>query len=397
MKNVQCESCHGSVGSEENSIDSGHTDRTTDFSAENCGECHQGEHHPYLEQWQESMHAESDVAFFTRENNGDCYYCHYAQDFVAFLKTSEYDGTTFEPQGDLQNLTCATCHNPHGNDNPGNIRAVPEGHEGHVICDVCHNAEIEGEVDVESTPHHTTSEVLDGSPKFGYQYEGEEYSNSYHSNIEERCIACHVHSTPFDGEEANTGHTFEPRIEACQECHNDYDLEEGNFDYRGTQTMVQNLADSLKTKLDMANASDSTTDAFKRANYNCLSVQAEGSMGIHNTSLVVGLLEDALAKFTPTSVQPEEGAVPQKFELSQNYPNPFNPKTNIKFSVPEPTNVRVVVYNTLGKEVTTLVDKQMSTGTYTVSWDGSNYSSGIYLYKLETDNFSQVKKMLLVK
>jgi hypothetical protein len=110
------------------------------------------------------------------------------------------------------------------------------------------------------------------------------------------------------------------------------------------------------------------------------------------------LLEDALAKFSPTtSVEAEEGAMPEKFALSQNYPNPFNPKTNIEFSIPEPTNVRVVVYNTLGKEVTTLVNKQLTSGKYTVSWDGSDYSSGIYLYKLETDKFSQVKKMLLVK
>ncbi|MGD8777844.1 MAG: T9SS type A sorting domain-containing protein [Ignavibacteria bacterium] len=94
--------------------------------------------------------------------------------------------------------------------------------------------------------------------------------------------------------------------------------------------------------------------------------------------------------------------LPAEFELFQNYPNPFNPTTTIKFALPSSSQgggarVRLVVYNSLGQQVATLVDEQKAPGFYEIKFDGSNLSSGIYFYKLTCDNFTQTKKLLLLK
>jgi hypothetical protein len=88
---------------------------------------------------------------------------------------------------------------------------------------------------------------------------------------------------------------------------------------------------------------------------------------------------------------------PKKYSLSQNYPNPFNPSTLIKFSILNNENVKLKVYDLLGKEITTLVNNHLTTGTYDVNFDGSNLNSGVYVYRIETDNFTDSKKMILIK
>jgi hypothetical protein len=88
---------------------------------------------------------------------------------------------------------------------------------------------------------------------------------------------------------------------------------------------------------------------------------------------------------------------PNKFELVQNYPNPFNPTTSISFSLPKSANVKLAVYNLLGQEVQTLINEFKEEGTHTVTFEAKNLNSGIYLYKLEADGFSSVRKMTLLK
>ena len=89
--------------------------------------------------------------------------------------------------------------------------------------------------------------------------------------------------------------------------------------------------------------------------------------------------------------------IPENYTLSQNYPNPFNPSTTIKFSIPQDGLVLLKVYNILGAEVASLVNGNKPAGTYNVTFDASDLSSGVYLYKLITPDFVQTKKMLLVK
>lgn len=85
------------------------------------------------------------------------------------------------------------------------------------------------------------------------------------------------------------------------------------------------------------------------------------------------------------------------YNLSQNYPNPFNPVTNIKFTIPSGTNAKFKVYDMLGNEVTSYFDGYLNKGSYNVTIDGSNLSTGIYFYRLITDNFDRTKRMVLIR
>jgi hypothetical protein len=93
----------------------------------------------------------------------------------------------------------------------------------------------------------------------------------------------------------------------------------------------------------------------------------------------------------------ELGGTPTGFVLNQNYPNPFNPSTTISFTLPKAGNVSLKVYNALGQKVATLVNGYQRAQNYEVTFDAANLASGVYIYTLQTDNFSQSKKMLLVK
>ncbi len=91
-----------------------------------------------------------------------------------------------------------------------------------------------------------------------------------------------------------------------------------------------------------------------------------------------------------------------KYELAQNYPNPFNPVTTIRFSLPESAGVTLKIYNTLGQEIKTLVNSDMSAGTYNLKWDGtdnsgSKVSTGVYIYKIAAGEFNETRKMVLLK
>lgn len=105
---------------------------------------------------------------------------------------------------------------------------------------------------------------------------------------------------------------------------------------------------------------------------------------------------------TPVGVRNSSFSIPTKFNLEQNYPNPFNPVTNIRFDIPSNLNgkfyqVKLSVFNALGETVQLLLNKRLNTGNYEVEFNGSRYPSGIYYYKLESENFSETKRMILLK
>ncbi len=106
---------------------------------------------------------------------------------------------------------------------------------------------------------------------------------------------------------------------------------------------------------------------------------------------------------SPTDVRSVDApSLPGSFRLGQNFPNPFNPVTEIEFDLPVRSDVTLSVFNILGQEVARLVDNELSAGSYIVDWDGTSdngnsVASGIYFYRLQAENFSNTKKMVLVK
>jgi hypothetical protein len=99
-------------------------------------------------------------------------------------------------------------------------------------------------------------------------------------------------------------------------------------------------------------------------------------------------------------INPISSEVPNRYRLHQNYPNPFNPVTKIKFEIPV-WNGRdrsaLIIYDALGREITTLVDEKLNAGVYSIDWDGTNYPSGVYFYQLTSGSYSETKKMVMIK
>ncbi|MEP7146245.1 MAG: M14 family zinc carboxypeptidase, partial [bacterium] len=147
--------------------------------------------------------------------------------------------------------------------------------------------------------------------------------------------------------------------------------------------------DWTKEVIDISSIANSTT-----------SLKIRFSMVSNGTVVADGIYIDdiKLAGYnaTPTGIVSNTG-IPEKYSLSQNYPNPFNPTTNINYSLPASQNTLLRIYDLLGKEVMTLVNEKQNAGNYSVSFDGSNLSSGLYYYKLESGEFTDTKKMLLIK
>jgi hypothetical protein len=103
-----------------------------------------------------------------------------------------------------------------------------------------------------------------------------------------------------------------------------------------------------------------------------------------------------------TAVDDSPGNAPFTYSLAQNYPNPFNPETTIQYSLAKPGHVTLIIYNLMGQKVKTLIDKSQPAGKYTASWNGRNdqdkpVTTGVYFYKINSGNFSRVKKLLLLK
>jgi hypothetical protein len=101
--------------------------------------------------------------------------------------------------------------------------------------------------------------------------------------------------------------------------------------------------------------------------------------------------------FTPSTLEKNEEVIPVAYKLDQNYPNPFNPTTDISFTITQAKETSLKIFNVLGQEVTTLVNKKLAPGSYSYSFDASKLASGTYIYKLESGDFVANKKMTLVK
>ena len=414
MKNVQCEACHGPVVYGLN-----HQDPSTMRpQAEVCGSCHSEVHHPYYEEWSMSRHGRSDSSdsgpALTNlfRTSPTCSGCHTYQGFREFAAdVGALEPNVQNPPGDGSlPLVCAACHEPHGNGfGDGYLRIEVAG-----LCTKCHNPEYPpdsaGTV-VGQEVHHSTAYMFEGVG--GYEYSGYSYSSSPHKFVVTRkCAECHVYMTPFQAGPpevpAGTGHEFVPRKYACAQaaCHATIDTslsEDVIFNYRNRQTEMDSLASVLAGLLGTAsNAADSASPGFLRAKFNYDFFEADGSHGVHNTNYARGLLQSAIDNFSLTGVEIADETLPMQFALEQNYPNPFNPSTEIQFSIPARSSVRMEVFDMSGQLIATLFDEEMAAGTYKATWSGEGASgrtvaSGVYLYRIQAGSFVATRKMVLVK
>lgn len=106
---------------------------------------------------------------------------------------------------------------------------------------------------------------------------------------------------------------------------------------------------------------------------------------------------DQVEMFGTIGVNPIGSNIPKEYALHQNYPNPFNPQTTIKFDLAKASNVKLEVFNSIGQLVQTIYNGFKPAGYYEATFNAANLTSGIYFYRLTTDNFVQTKKMSVVK
>jgi sugar lactone lactonase YvrE len=130
-----------------------------------------------------------------------------------------------------------------------------------------------------------------------------------------------------------------------------------------------------------------------------LELDANNNLYVSGFSIGTGTSYDYVTiKYSQlVGIEPVSSEIPNEFLLLQNYPNPFNPVTNIEFSIPKNSSVKITVYNSSGKEIETIVNGELSAGTYNVDWNASKYPSGVYFYKLTAGSFINTKKMIFVK
>jgi len=155
------------------------------------------------------------------------------------------------------------------------------------------------------------------------------------------------------------------------------------------------LSNSQSLILRTDNGGDNWTEQISPTNNRLTSILCLNS----NHGIAVGVNGAILRTTTGGSsfVSKISGEIPKYYCLSQNYPNPFNPSTNIRYQVKNAGIVKISVYDMLGKEIETLVNEKQSPGTYEVSWNGSAFPSGTYFYKITAGDFSEIRKMVLIK
>ena len=152
----------------------------------------------------------------------------------------------------------------------------------------------------------------------------------------------------------------------------------------------------VKDGTDITNATDSiyiisTASLSDGGAYNCrITNTIATDLAIYSRTVNVEVID-------PSGFLSEEANLPEAYDLFQNYPNPFNPVTKIKFALPEAAEVRIDIHNVLGQKVLTILDEKRPAGYHYISFNAENLVSGVYFYTIQTDNFSKVKKMLLVK
>jgi hypothetical protein len=427
--------------------------------AGNCDQCHDEPwRHDISAMYHNSVHSHAVYSsHFTNaapDNSlDDCLRCHEAQGYVDFTKGEYYSATSI-PEENHVPITCATCHDPHGNDNTASLRFAPTGSDtlangysyngegglGAEVCMNCHKARSNGAELVQGKvtspywgPHHgPQSDVLLGQNAVDF---GVPFQNGSHVYaVTNACVDCHMYPTVDVADSLNRdkvgGHSWNmnnPATDfdytaACTQCHGqkssfDAFTAPADYDRNGKVESVQAEVKGLLAKLEMAlppvdtasiDYKRVTTLVQKKAYWNYQLIEYDGSFGIHNAKFTIDVLMKSIEALGGTvGVEDNQIQQPKNYALEQNYPNPFNPSTTIKYNVAKQSNIKVVVYNITGEVVSVLVNGVQSAGTHQAIFNTNSanlqLSSGIYFYTIQANavdgsqSFKQTKKMVLLK
>jgi hypothetical protein len=386
-----------------------------------------------------------------------CNICHSGSGFVAWVNNGKVEADPVPPP---TAITCATCHDPHDATNEHQLRIVEvELGDGTVVtfdqfgtgvlCMNCHKSRRDAKtyaIDPDNASSHFGAHhgpeadlllgvnypifedengntiVFPTSPHGVAVLPGETQGNA--------CVNCHMAGELADPEgniNLVGGHSWNmndsegnDHVEACAPCHGNVgtsfkdkkyylngnaDLD-GNGIAEGLQVEIKGLADRLalllppvgQNEVVLVNGDSTLTPSIMKSAYVYFWIEEDRSFGIHNPAFAFAILKASIEELggVVTVAYPESG-MPQEYQLSQNYPNPFNPATTIEYTLPEQSNVKIVIYDALGNELDVLFSGESSAGKHSLTWNADSYASGIYFYRMQANNFMQVKKMLLMK
>jgi hypothetical protein len=458
---IGCENCHGPGG--EHAFGGNPNKIAISEAAGVCAQCHDEpwRHNKYSE-YENSLHSEalwssSFAQGSSSQNNslGNCIRCHDAKGYVNFTK-GQTTNTTGMIEADHESITCAACHDPHGNENVASLRFTPAGSdtlgngyqytEGGVgqVCMNCHKAR-RNNVAYTSTPpnsshwgpHHSVqADVLLGQNAAAF--DATPFLSSPHKYaIQDACVTCHMAATTDTGTVTRDkvgGHSFTLHNEendyyhskACVNCHGqkenwDEFLAKGDFDGNGTvesiPAEIAGLEKALRIQLPPVGVDSISWEMIRDANdpnltkayFNYQLIAYDGSKGMHNTMFAVDVLQKSIvaAGGTISNVITDNSLLPEEYSVTQNYPNPFNPSTTIKFSLPYESSVKINIYSITGEMIRELVNDVRQAGDHQAIFNtmslGRDLASGVYFYTIEANSlngnksFRESKKMILMK
>ena len=161
-----------------------------------------------------------------------------------------------------------------------------------------------------------------------------------------------------------------------------------------TCASISNLLDYRYADIAAGTSVEGTQSQYIQFNPNCSSCIAHFTLEIMSNNYP--FWSDTFAIDIVSGIQQGEPIV-KEFKLKQNYPNPFNPTTTISYDLPLPSHVLLQVYDMQGREVTRLVNEKLNAGSHTTYWNAAGFASGVYLYRLQAGNYTETKKLILLK
>lgn len=453
---IGCEQCHGPMNDHKMTADKKKAGVT--IQPDVCNQCHDASRkHSLGTFYANSGHYQMHYGNAAEGGRATCQPCHTGAGYMYYINNNQ-DTTGLGAKWVLARdastpISCQVCHDPHGNDNPYQLRTmslkgdtlkngymVPANLRSSTgnICMNCHGGRYSVKYRLTTAapyygwgnrfyPHYNQQgDMLHGSG--GYQYGDDSFTGLMtHAGVEGLCVGCHMqtrnglpnHSFSMTDTMKAAG-IYKP-TDACVPCHGevaDFDDIRGMYDYdrngkiEGVSTEVHGLLAALKAKLPIDATTGEPVNMLKdslavknrpdliQGVWNYYFVKYDRSYGAHNAKYAVRLLYKSLG-WTPLDVEVAPG-MPTEFALNQNYPNPFNPTTNISFALPHDSHVLLQVFDVTGALVKTLVDQSVRAGNMQIHWDGTNLTgnkvaSGVYLYRLAAGDFVTAKKMVLMK